>query len=248
MMVQMTIRQEEDRLQRFNQRLNLNLNLPVLEEALTHPSYKSVDPTATDNQRLEILGDAVIDLLVTEWLYNHSDANEGILTKTRAQIVQNTTLATKALNLQIESVLRHAPAYQVQEKDLSDAMEALFGAIYTTRGLAACRLLLSHIFNADLYKVLEKEVNKGNIWGRNEFNPKNIVQEFFQQHHLPNPIYQLEKKEGHEHDPIYWFSCQGTYQNKVLIGRGQDKTMKEAQKKAAYDLYLKLQKLETAEK
>ncbi|UCE12236.1 MAG: ribonuclease III family protein [Candidatus Heimdallarchaeota archaeon] len=243
----MTGRQEDDQLQLFNQRLNAQLNLPILKEALTHPSYKAVDSTATDNQRLEILGDAIIDLLVIEWLYNHSDAKEGILTKSRARLVQNTTLAQKGKELQIESVLRHAPAYQVQEKDLADAVEALFGALYVTGGLTSCKSLLSHLFKADLKRILEREINEGSLWGRNEFNPKNLVQEFFQQHHLPNPIYQLEKKEGQDHDPIYWFLCQGTYQNQVLIGRGQDKTIKEAQKKAAYDLFLKLQKLKPSE-
>ena len=113
----MSVEQNSVACQEFNLRWNLQLPLPLLIEALTHPSYKSVDPNASDNQRLETLGDSVIDLLVLDWLYNKKVLTEGTLTKKRAEIVQNTTLAKVGKDLQIDPILRCAPAYIIQEKD-----------------------------------------------------------------------------------------------------------------------------------
>ena len=70
-----------------------------------------------DNQRLETLGDAVIDLLVIEWLYRHQAKDEGVLTKSRAEIVQNEMLSRIGINLQIQKLLLCAPGYKVGEKD-----------------------------------------------------------------------------------------------------------------------------------
>lgn len=230
--------------EKFNLRWNLQLPLSLLLEALTHPSYKSVDPTANTNRRLETLGDSVIDLLVVDWFYNHDVENEGILTIKRAEIVQNTTLTEVGKQLQIKSLLRCAPAYKIQEKDLADTVEAIFGAIYTVNGLKSCQALLLQLFEDYLQKILLKEKEETKVWGRNEKNPKNLVQEFFHQQSLPSPVYQLLKKEGEDHSPRYSYTCQGTFQNQILIGKGHAKTKKEAQKNAAYDLYLQLQQLE----
>ncbi|MFX0014702.1 MAG: ribonuclease III family protein [Promethearchaeota archaeon] len=229
--------------QEFNLHWNLQLPLPLLVEALTHPSFKSVDPDASDNQRLETLGDSVIDLLVIEWLYNNDLQNEGILTKKRADLVQNTTLATIGNDLQIATVLRCAPAYQIQEKDLADTVEAIFGAIYISNGLEACRNLLLHLFNDELQRVLRLN-NSISLPGHNEANPKNQLQEFFQQHGLPEPSYHLHKKQGDDHNPRYWYSCKGIYKNHVLVGKGVGKSKKDAQMKAAYDLLKQLKQLE----
>jgi ribonuclease-3 len=233
--------------QKFNLRWNLQLPLPLLIEALTHPSYKSVDPQVSDNQRLETLGDSVIDLLVLDWLYNKKVLTEGILTKKRAEIVQNTTLAKVGKDLQIDPILRCAPAYTIQEKDIADTVEAIFGALYVANGLSSCQSLLLQLFEDLLVNVLLNDEIGSNVLDQNEYNPKNQVQEFFQQRHLPGPIYQLLKREGTDHDPQYWYSCQGTYQNSVLIGKGSGKNKKEAQKSAASDLYQKLHLLENQE-
>lgn len=243
----MSVEQNSGAYLEFNLRWNLQLPLPLLVEALTHPSYKTVDPDVSDNQRLETLGDSVIDLLVLDWLYNKKVMSEGNLTKKRAEIVQNTTLTQIGKDLQLDPILRCAPAYKIQEKDIADTVEAIFGAVYVTSGIASCQSLLIHLFQDHLDKVLLDNELGSNGEGQNEDNPKNKVQEFFQQRHLPGPIYQLLKREGTDHDPQYWYSCQGTYQNKVLVGKGSGKNKKEAQKKAAYDLYLKLQLLENLE-
>ncbi|MFX0122941.1 MAG: ribonuclease III family protein [Candidatus Hodarchaeota archaeon] len=233
--------------QEFNLRWNLQLPLPLLIEALTHPSYKSMDPDIRDNQRLETLGDSVIDLLVLDWLYNQNVKTEGLLTKKRAEIVQNTTLAKVGRDLQIDPILRCAPAYTIQEKDIADTVEAIFGAVYVANGLSSCQSLLLQLFKELLDKVLLDDEIGISTQEKNAYNSKNQVQEFFQQRHLPGPIYQLFKREGTDHDPQYWYSCQGTYKNKVLTGKGYGKNKKEAQKKAAYDLYQKLLLLEGQE-
>lgn len=244
----MPIDNKNDFYQKINLQWNLQLPIPLLLEALTHPSYKSVSPDANDNQRLEILGDAVLDLLVIDWLYNQNVKDEGILTKIRAEIVQNTRLSKIGQHGGISSVLRCAPAYQIQEKDLADAVEALFGAKYVAFGLESCQSLLVLLFEGDLKKILTQETKKDPMWGRNEHNPKNLVQEFFQKRQLPSPEYKLHKKEGDEHNPTYWYTCQGTYKNQVLIGKGQGNTKKKAQKRAAQNLYQQLLQLESSEK
>ena len=231
--------------QEFNTRCNLHLPVPILMEALTHPSFKSVNPKSSDNQRLEVVGDAVIDLLVIDWFYNHSSVDEGVLTRSRSEIVQNSTLAHAGSRLEIDSVIRCAPAYHIQEKDLADAVEALFGAKYKVSGLIACQPFLLFLFEDELVKTLEKEQTNPNVWGRNEINPKNLVQEFFQQRGLPNPIFTFQQREGFDHSPQFHYMCQGTYQNQTIVGKGIGKSKKEAQKNAAMDLLQKLQKIES---
>jgi ribonuclease-3 len=235
--------QDRELYEEFNLRWNLQLPLVLLIEALTHPSYKSVDPNAQDNQRLEILGDSVIDLLVLDWLYHKNVMTEGILTKKRAKIVQNTTLAKIGKDLQIGLVLRCAPAYTIQEKDIADTIEAIFGALYVANGLNSCQSLLLRLFGDLLDNVLINDEISSSPQGINEHNSKNQLQEFFQQRHLPGPVYQLLKREGTDHDPQYWYLCQGHYQDEILVGKGFGSSKKEAQKKAASDLYQKLLQL-----
>jgi len=240
----LSLEEKSNSFQKFNLSLNLRLPLALLIEALTHPSYKSVDPTARDNQRLETLGDSVIDLLVLDWLYHKDVMTEGMLTKKRAEIVQNTTLAKIGKDLQIESILRCAPAYIIQEKDIADTIEAIFGAVFVINGLSSCQSLLLQLFEDLLDKILINDEMGSSILGWNENNPKNKLQEFFQQQHLPGPIYQLLKREGTDHDPEYWYSCEGIYQDEVVKGKGSGSSKKEAQKNAAQALIQKLQQIE----
>ena len=230
--------------QKINHQWNLQLPIPLLLEALTHSSYKSVKPEVNDNQRLEILGDAVLDLIVIDWLLKQEVRDEGILTKSRAEIVQNTMLSKIGQKISIITSLRCAPEYQIQEKDLADAVEAIFGALYLERGLEPCQSLLVRLLKEDLMRVIIQEIGQIPKWGRNELNPKNLVQEFFQKRQLPSPEYKLLKKEGNEHNPTYWYSCQGKYKKQVILGKGQGKTKKKAQKNAAQDLYQQVQQLE----
>ncbi|MFW9905218.1 MAG: ribonuclease III family protein [Candidatus Thorarchaeota archaeon] len=243
----MSVSRNGDPFEKFNLHWNLRLPLILLTEALTHPSYKSVDPDAQDNQRLETLGDSVIDLLVLDWLYHKNVKTEGILTKKRAEVVQNTTLTKIGKALQIGQILRCAPAYTIQEKDIADTVEAIFGALYVANGLDSCQSLLLRLFGDLLDKTLVDNETSSNTPSINENNPKNQLQEFFQQHHLPGPIYQLIKREGTDHDPCYWYVCQGRYQDEILEGKGSGKSKKNAQKKAASDLYKKLLQLENQE-
>jgi len=240
----MSVEQNNVPFQNFNLRWNLQLPLVLLIEALTHPSYKSVDPRTRHNQRLETLGDSVIDLLVLDWLYHEDVMTEGMLTKKRAKIVQNTTLAKIGKDLQLESILRCAPAYIIQEKDIADTIEAIFGAVYVANGLSSCQSLLLQLFEDFLDKTLiNDEIGSSNL-GQNENNPKNQLQEFFQKRHLPEPVYQLLKREGTDHNPEYWYSCEGTYQDEIVKGKGSGSSKKEAQKNAAHNLFEKLQQIE----
>lgn len=234
--------------EKFNSKWKLELSIPILIEALTHPSYKSIDTMKADNQRLETLGDAVIDLLVIEWLYRHQAKDEGVLTKSRAEIVQNEMLSRIGIKLQIQKVLLCAPGYKIGEKDFADAVEAIFGAKYLEGGLNSCQTIFRILFEKKLEKILGDEEKGIQKWGRNEYNPKNILNEFFQKRNLSNPVYKLQRREGDDHEPIYWFSCEGIYQKEIIIGTGSGKNKKEAQKNAANDLYRRVKDLEAKEK
>ncbi len=238
---------EHKKYEKFNSQWKLELSISILIEALTHPSYKSIDPKRSDNQRLETLGDAVLDLLVIEWLYRHQAKDEGILTKSRAEIVQNEMLTRIGIKLQIHNLLLCAPGYKIGEKDFADAVEAIFGAKYLEGGLNSCQTIFRILFEKKLKEILGDEEKGIQKWGRNEYNPKNILNEFFQKRNLSIPVYKLQRREGDDHNPIYWFSCEGIYQKEKIIGTGSGKNKKEAQKNAATDLYRTVKDLEAKE-
>ncbi|NHJ00714.1 MAG: hypothetical protein EAX86_01175 [Candidatus Heimdallarchaeota archaeon] len=227
-------------LKTFNEKWRLNLSISLLEQSLTHRSLKSLRPDTKDNQRLETLGDAVIDLIVLEWLYHEKAENEGILTKSRAEVVKNETLAEVGKRLNIERILFCAPNYQVQKKDLADAIEAIFGAIFLSQGLRACQKLLISLLGEKMAEALHFEKKSMKKWGTNEYNPKNLLQEHFQKQGLPLPSYKLIRKEGTEHNPIYTYQCKGIVNNIAFHELGVGKTKKIAQKEAAKALYQKL--------
>ena len=225
----------------FNEKWQLHLPLPLLKQSLTHRSIKAIKPSIDDNQRLETLGDAVIDLIVLNWLFHEDAENEGILTKSRAEIVKNETLAEVGQRLQIVKLIFCAPNYQVQEKDLADVIEAIFGAIFLSHGLKACQEFLLNLLGKKMIESLQFEKASRRKWGVNEYNPKNLLQEFFQKNRLPTPIYTFIQREGSDHEPIYHYKCEGIVDNIALSEIGAGKTKKEAQKNAARMLFKLLQ-------
>ncbi|MHA2073343.1 MAG: putative dsRNA-binding protein, partial [Candidatus Hodarchaeales archaeon] len=161
--------------------------------------------------------------------------------------VQNEMLYRIGDKIKVQNLLLCAPGYKVSNKDLADAVEAIFGAKYLEGGLKSCQLIFRVLFEKNLSRILVDEEKGIQKWGRNEYNPKNILNEYYQERNLPLPVYKFQKREGTDHDPIFWFSCEGLYQETIITGIGSGKSKKDAQKIAAIDLLKKIKNLEVKE-
>ena len=150
----------------------------LLAEALTHPSLRhETHRSHFDNQRLEFLGDAVLQLVVTEHLYSYFTAEaEGKLTKLRARLVSREALAIHAAEIQLGHYLmmgrgEEASGGRLRNSTLADAFEALVGAIYLDSGLAMARKFILEQAATDLAQLVEEPV---------DINPKGQLQELLQ--------------------------------------------------------------------
>ena len=197
----------------------------LLEQALTHKSCESADG---NNERLEFLGDAVLDLIITEALYHHySDLNEGVLDHMRASLVNGKALARHACELEIDQYLRvsesqrqHHPKHTAAM--LEDALEALTGAVYLDGGIDAARLFVLKIFKESIHSVSE-------TFGTG--NPKGRLQEWLQkQHSGAIPQYTILSTEGPDH--LRLFKASVEFDGKEL-GRGKGNSKKAAEIAAA---------------
>lgn len=169
----------------------------LLAEALTHPSLAYETHRAHfDNQRLEFLGDAVLQLIFTHELFRtFIDYNEGNLTKLRARLVSRTALASYA---RVRGIGEHllmgrgeeASGGRHRASTLSDAFEALIGAIYLDGGLEAARAVILRLCADDLARICDEP---------REVNPKGQLQEMLQALSATSPHYTIIAEEGPDH-------------------------------------------------
>ncbi|MDZ4287588.1 MAG: ribonuclease III [Prosthecobacter sp.] len=200
----------------------------TLVEALTHPSlgYES-QRSQPDNQRLEFLGDAVLQPALSEMLYRKfSEADEGVLTKTRAQLVSAKALAAVARRLKLGGYLlmgRGEDQSGGRERDssLADVLEAIAGAIYLDGGMAAATDFVDRLFSAVLEDIVSVPA---------EQNPKGHLQELLQSAGDQPPTYSIVQESGPDHAKSFeaTVNWQGT-----TLGRGLGKSKKEAEVEAA---------------
>jgi len=172
-------------------------NRLLLEEALTTPSFRMDHPEATDNQRLEFLGDAVLDMLAAELLYARFPKEaEGPLTVRRTQMVSSTALCRAAGQLGLARLLKRnrvAEELAPNAKTLADAVEAIIGAAYLDGGLDAARQVFATLHLSDNAAADSWSCNpKGELQIR--------AQAMKPQQH---PVYGLLKTEGKAHDPLF---------------------------------------------
>lgn len=203
-------------------------NSLLLAEAMTHPSLSMERRDYPfDNQRLEFLGDAVVQLVITEFLYRQfSEANEGQMTKMRTCLVSRRALRDIAAGLELGRYLmmgrgEEANGGRQRDSNLADAFEALVGAIYLDGGFeAARRFVLSEAESAlaDVHNA--PSVN----------NPKGALQECLQALHPDPPVYELVSVSGPEH--LKQFSCRVVWQG-IELGYGSGQSKKEAEIAAA---------------
>lgn len=199
-----------------------------LRLALTHPSVAHESGVASEhNQRLEFLGDAVLGLILSRELYAKlPGADEGVLTKLRAKLVNATALAghARALDLGAHLILsRGEEAHGGRERasTLADAFESLLGAIFLDGGYEAAREFVVREFDAD-FSMLNDTVGIE--------NPKGELQELLQVLSADTPEYQTLSATGPDHDRE--FECAVLHEG-VELARGRGKSKKAAESEAA---------------
>ena len=196
--------------------------------ALTHRSFSGTDARSVDNnQRLEFLGDAVLQLIITFELYErYEEHDEGPLTKARAQLVKRRTLATLAKNIDLGSCLLMSRGEELsggreRPSALADAFEAIVGAVFLDAGYDRTKDFVLKCFGAHFgeLKILP-----------NLENPKGELQEYLQIQSNQPPHYELLNVSGPDHDRT--FEC-AVLHNEKELGRGCGKSKKEAEFNAA---------------
>jgi ribonuclease-3 len=196
----------------------------LLRQALTHRSAGS-----PHNERLEFLGDALLNLFVAEQLYlRWPNADEGAMTRARAELVRESTLARIARELELGERLTLGPGEMKsgghrRDSILADAVEAVIAARYLDAGIDACRdLVLSW------YTPLLDALPPANRVGK---DPKTRLQEWLQARGWPLPAYALLAERGDEHDRIFQVSC--TLAQPALSAEGEGTSRRAAEQAAA---------------
>ena len=229
-----------ERIEKFlnkNQIAVKEINLVV--QALTHPSCSQEEnPEHKNNQRLEFLGDAILDFIVGEYLYIHDpDFKEGVLTQIRAGLVCENSLHEIALHLQLGEYLllgkgEERSGGRTRRSSLADAVEALIGAIYLDGGIEAARAFILREMGPKLENLTEDAYA----------DYKSKLQEWVQGRNRENVYYKLHQANGPAHDR--WFTS-GVYYQGNLLAEGTGKTKKESEQQAAARALAQLRKIET---
>ena len=202
-------------------------NKELMENAMRHSSFANENrKKLKDNERLEFLGDAVLELSSSEFIFkNYPDMPEGDMTKLRASIVCEPTLAQCAAQIELGSFLRLGKGEELtggrfRDSIVSDAMEALIGAIYLDGGFASAKeFVVNYILN---------DIENKKLF----YDSKTILQEIAQSSFKGEPIsYHLLREEGPDHDK--------TFVMQLFIGdksfeKGSGRTKKSAEQQAAY--------------
>jgi ribonuclease-3 len=218
----------------FQKALNLNFkNIFLLNQAFTHSSYVNENKLSRleSNERLELLGDSVLNLITTEYLYEkYKSYNEGDLTKLRSVLVSKPVLAKASLKLNMGKYIllgkgEEASGGRNKESILSNVFETLIGAYYLDSGLEKVKEFLKKTFLENI--TIGEEVN--------DFKTK--LQEVIQSKYKKRPIYVISGYFGPEHRKI--FLVKVCFRGKVL-GKGKGTSKKEAEQQAAREALEKM--------
>ncbi len=218
----------------FEKTLGIRINhVEYFEQALTHRSYLQVvtDQYLLSNERLEFLGDAVLNLIVADYLFSlHANVDEGNLTKMRAQLVNKNSLSLFAKKYNLESYIRMSFSAKKSIENGSDsigadATEAVIGALYLDSGYEAAR---KFIINTLIPAVMTSD----------EFRDKNFksrLLELVQSLGKPSPTYSVLEESGPDHDKEFNVAV---YVEDKMLGTGTGKSKKQAEQFAAKDALL----------
>lgn len=195
----------------------------LLQQALTHRSA-----SRNNNERLEFLGDAVLDFVISEAVYRlRPFADEGDLSKLRASLVNDESLASLAAGLGVGDHLilgsgEMKSGGHRRESILADALEAIFGAVFLDRGFDESRTVIERVFEERLLTLPDvKELR----------DAKTRLQEWLQKRKFDLPVYELVNVSGQDHDQMFTVSC--AVSHKSVTTQGQASSRRKAEQAAA---------------
>ena len=205
----------------------------LLEQALTHRSYSR----SNNNERLEFLGDSILNLIISNHIYlRFTDADEGDLSRIRASLVKEESLAQIAMDIGLGDHIRlgggelKSGGFR-RASILSDALEALIAAIYLDGDYAQTEATVLRLYHGQLQTVDENA---------NLRDPKTQLQEYLQARKMHLPRYQVEQTSGKSHNQVFTVSCNIT--DLELQSKGKGSSRKKAEQQAAQKLLDKLEK------
>ena len=225
----------EDRISQLEAKIGLEFkNKDLLLRALTHRSYINENPKwhLDHNERLEFLGDAVLELVVTEYLYNNYPNPEGEMTNWRAALVNANILSqiTNEFDLNDFVLLSRGEARdtgRARQYILANAIEALIGAIYLDQGYEPSKQFINRFVLKELPDIIKNRLYR---------DPKSLFQEYAQEHAGITPTYEVLDEWGPDHARNFKI---GVFLEKEMIGSGQGPSKQEAQQEAAKDALIK---------
>ena len=201
-------------------------NAALLRQALTHRSA-----TRHNNERLEFLGDAVLDFVISKAVFDaRPEASEGDLSKLRSSLVKDTTLATIAQDIGLGEHLvlgsgeRKSGGHH-RKSILADALEAIFGATYLDSGYDAAKAMILGVYETRLRSLPDVEDLR---------DPKTRLQEWLQSHRMNLPEYELVSVTGKAHKRRFEVSC--AVEEASLVTTGKATTRRKAEQKSAADM------------
>jgi len=214
---------------KLEKKLNLKFkNKGLLVQAFCHRSYLNENPDSglEHNERLEFLGDAVLELVVTEHLYKNYKNQEGELTNWRAALVNSKNLAKIAKEIGLDDYLllskgEKRDTSKARQIILANTLEALLGAIYLDQGLEKAKKIIDSYLIKDLPQILKKELYR---------DAKSKFQERAQEIERITPEYKLLKEWGPDHAKLFVI---GAFLGEKLIAEGEGSSKQEAEEKAA---------------
>ena len=203
-------------------------DINLLVTALTHRSYVNEHKKTVHehNERLEYLGDAVLELVTSDFLYRNYEYPEGVMTALRAALVRTESIGAAGKELGYEPLVRLSKGEKrgterAHESILADCFEAVIGAIYLDKGYEEARKFIDKHILVKIGVVLEE-----GSWR----DPKSYVQELAQKTDGVTPVYRTLKEEGPDHDKTFTV---GIYVDEKLKGTGVGHSKQEAQTEAA---------------
>lgn len=203
-------------------------NLDLLITAFTHRSYLNEHKKTVQehNERLEFLGDAVLELVVTEYLYSNYSEPEGILTNWRSSLVRTESISAAASRFGFEPLLRLSRgekrgSERARAQILANSFEAVIGALYLDQGYEAAKQFLTESILSTFQAILES-----GSW----MDAKSHLQELAQSQEAATPQYRVMSEDGPDHDKTF---VVGVYVDSKLRGQGSGPSKQAAQQKAA---------------
>lgn len=204
-------------------------NIDLLTAALTHKSYgEGLREGCDHNERLEFLGDAVVGLVITEYIFRKfKDLNEGDLAKFKAHLVSSDCMYQLAVRIHLSDYILLGKGEEKNKgrnnkKIVSSTLEALIGAVYLDTGYRSASAVVLHLYKDLLSQWLDRDIRINDY--------KSELQELIQKHKNTLPVYRVLEERGKPPEMVF---VVGVYLDNMEIGKGRGRSKKEAEQEAA---------------